>query len=193
MALIDVECTDDACGHVAENIYRRAAEWETTPPCEKCNQPTVRVFLPPRTTWRADPVVVFQAADGTYRFPGDANGLSAAQYAKQGLTRIELRGAADVRRFEKQWNTQERSRMAGHVEARHRGRTLQEGEGRSHLHARMKSFSNMGKDVARASMAIGNARPQPQTSDPGCHVEVYSHDRSNREASRGADGRRRRD
>lgn len=193
MALIDVECTDESCAKVTENVWRRAADWQFLPPCEVCGKPTIRVFLPPKVRWQADPVVVFQAEDGTYRFPGDANGLSAANYQKLGYRRVELRNFADVRQFERRVNEQERSRGARRVESEHRGRELRESEGRQELFAKMKTMSNMGRDVAKAAIATGNARPQPRSHDPGFRVEVYSDDRSNRDASRGADGRRRRD
>lgn len=193
MALIDVECTLDTCAHVTENHYRRAADWQVLPPCEKCGAPTQRIFLPPRTTWTAAPVVVFRAPDGSFRYPGAADGIAVKSYEKLGYDRVELRGFADVRRFERTVNQQERARMAAHVEARHRGRLLQESTTRPELYRHMKTMSNAGRDVARAAVELGNARPQEQTSDPGFRVEVYSDDRSSRDASRGSDGRRRRD
>jgi hypothetical protein len=194
LALIDLVCTDDACGHVTENHYRTAAQWQDElPACVQCGQSTERIFLPPRVSWSIDPIVVFQAPDGSYRFPGDANGLSAANYAKQGLTRVELRSAADVRRFERDWSARERSAGELRTESAHRQREARESTSRGELFRQMRSMSAMGRDVARAAMATGNARPQPRAHDPGCHVEAFSYDRSNREAARDSRGQRRRD
>lgn len=193
--IVDAKCTnDERCGQVETGVETPDEHRiPQLPFCEKCGKSTQIVVLPPQVTWRADPVVVFKAADGTYRFPGDANGVSARSYEKQGLERVELRNFADVRRFERTINQQERSKMARSVEAKHRGRQMQEADSRGHLLSAMKSFSNMGRDVARESIRIGNNRPQPKTHDPGFRVEAYSDDRSSREVSRDAQGRRRRD
>jgi len=57
----------------------------------------------------------------------------------------------------------------------------------------MQSMTSMGRDVARAAMRHNDNKPRERTGDPGFHSEVYSNDRSNRESSRDAQGRRHRD
>jgi hypothetical protein len=137
--------------------------------------------------------VVFKAQDGSFRFPGDPNGLSAKSYEKQGLQRVEIRGAAEMRSFEKQMNKQEYSRLTRNVERKQEARERRESELRAELHYRMKSMSPIGRAVAQVTMARNDAKPRERVGDAGFASEVYSYDRSNRETSRDAEGRRRRD
>ncbi len=187
MALIDVSCEN---GHIAENVYRPAKDWQTTPPCETCGGPTERIYLPPRTTWQVDPVIVYQAPDGSIRFPGAKEGLSNAKYEKQGFKRIEIRGAQEMRSFEKHMNAHERSIMSRKLENRQRADEERERFNRGELRHKMKGFSRAGRDLARAAMARNDHRPRTYSKEPGFHSEVFSNDRSNRDESRGTDGRR---
>jgi hypothetical protein len=45
----------------------------------------------------------------------------------------------------------------------------------------------------RAAMARNDHKPGPRAFDAGFHVDVFSNNRSNRDDSRGPDGRRYRD
>jgi hypothetical protein len=189
MALIDVKC---AAGHVHE-VVRAVADWPATPPCPTCAQPTEQIHLPKAVQWRADPVIVFRGPDGQYRFPGDANGLQAATYRKQGFEQIELRGAAEVRRFESHMNKREFRRAARKAEFQQQAREFREGITRSELRARMQSMSAAGRAIARAAMQRNDNKPREYAKDAGFHSEVYSFDRSNRDESRDSQGRRRRD
>ena len=189
MALIDVKCQND---HISE-VYRAAADWPNTPACPDCGQPTEQIHRPRQVTWTPDPVVVFKASDGSFRFPGDPNGLSAKQYKQQGMQQIEIRGAAEMRSFEKQMNKREYSRLARNVERKQEAREQRESELRSQLRDQMQRMSPLGRAVARAAMQRNDGKPRPHASHPGFLSEVYSYDRSNRDASRDAQGRRRRD
>ncbi len=212
MALIDVLCK--SCGRV-EEAHRPASEWPKTPPCVHCGAPTEQLHMPKRVQWTPEPVVVYQAPDGSMRFPGDRNGLSAANYERQGLKRVEIRGAAEMRSFERFMNKAEYSRAQRAVERQHQAREendarrsaeirhgLQQGfripeiDPRTGRHTgRMQTvrLSEHGRAIMRASQEKGNARPMPRGSDPGFFSEVYSQNRSNRDESRDAQGRRRRD
>lgn len=181
MALIDLQCDDDACAEVVINHARAAADWQTTPPCPACGGPTTRIFLPPRVTWTVDPVVVYKAPDGSFRYPGDADGPASAKYSRAGYERLELRSAADVRRFEAEASRQQTADESRRVEGRHAQRLRRESENRGELFRRMKTMSNAGRDLAHAAMARGNARPQERSHGAPVTVEVYSYDRSNRE------------
>lgn len=192
MALIDVKCLAETCGTVSE-VVRPASAWPTTPPCPTCGAPTEQAHFPKRTTWTVDPVVVFEAPDGTVRFPGEADGRSARRYAQLGYTRREIRGAAEMRTFERQMNAKEFSTASRRIERLHQMRDQRERHTRSDLYRAMQSMSNAGRDVARAMIARTNAKPQPRAGEPGFYSEVYSSDRSNREPSRDAQGRRRRE
>ena len=184
MALLDVQCDNEACGAITE-IVRTVAEYGTPyPPCAACGGTQQKIGLPPRTTWTVDAVVVYRAPDGSYRFPGDSDGDGSAKYHGMGYERVELRCAADVRRFEREVGRQMQSEESRRVESRHQQRDRRESENRSHLFQRMKTMSNFGRDLAHAAMARGNARPQERSHGAPIHVEVYSNDRSNREPDR---------
>jgi hypothetical protein len=190
MALIDISCED---GHIAENFYRAAKDWQTTPPCETCGKPTERIFLPPRTAHTVDPVIVYQAPDGSLRFPGAKEGLSNARYEQQGFRRIEIRGALEMRRFEKHMNQHERSIMSRKLEARQRADEERERVNRRELRSAMSSMTRRGRDLARVAMSRNDNKPKKYSSDPGFFNDAYSNDRSSRDEHRGSDGRRGRD
>ena len=190
MPLIDVRCT--ACGEVHE-AYRALADWPKTPPCQTCQQPTEQVLLPKAVQWSVDPVVVFKAPDGTFRFPGDANGKSAANYSKLGYERVEIRGALEMRGFERHMNARERSEMSRRVERKEQMREERESRTRGILRDEMRHMTPLGRDLARIAMARNDAKPKQRSDGAGFHSEVYSVDRSNRDESRDSSGRRRRD
>ncbi len=188
MPLIDVRCL--TCGEIRE-VMRPLAMHPATPPC-RCGAATEQIHLPKAVSWTVDPVVVFQAADGSFRFPGDRHGLSAANYRKQGLKEVEIRGAVEMRRFEGVMNRHEYARAELKVEIQQRQREARESVMRSGLRQQMQSMSAMGRAVARVAMDRNDAKPI-RVHAPGFHSEVFSYDSSNREASRDAQGRRRRD
>lgn len=212
MALIDIRCL--TCDQLFE-VHRAAADWPKTPPCPECGHPTEQAHLPKRVQWTVDPVEVFQAPDGSIRFPGDRNGLSAKNYERQGFKRIEIRGAAEMRSFERFMNKAEYSRaqrtVERQLEARERNESRRSAEIRHGLQQGFRipevdpktglrtgnmttvRLSERGRDLMRSSQRQGEARPRPRVSDPGFFSEVYSVDRSNRDDSRDAQGRRRRD
>lgn len=191
MPLIDLKCTSSPCAHTFE-YQRPLAEWPATPPCSKCASPTIQMLFPSgRSTVEA--IIVFQAPDGSFRFPGDAAGSQAARYQREGYTRLELRGAADVRRFETVMNKHEYSRAARRVEAKQQQRELRESHTRSALRNLMPRMTIFGRELAREAMRRNDAKPRESVKDANFHAEVYSYDRSNREGSRDAQGRRRRD
>lgn len=190
MALIDVRCT---AGHETE-VHRPVADWPATPPCPTCGAATEQYHPPPRARVSPDPVVVFyDPASKSYRFPGDPSGAYAARCAAEGMQRIELRGFADVRRFETQMNRHEYSRAMRRVERQQQFREEREKHLRSELRSRMASMSERGRNLARQAMRMNDAKPRERAREAGFHVEVYSLDRSSRMESRDPHGRRRRD
>lgn len=191
MALIDVRCL--TCGATNE-AFRAAADWPNTPPCPACGAATEQMHLPRAAYSNPDPIVVFQANDGSYRYPGDRSGASVANYRKLGYKEIELRNFAEVRRFEQSVNQQEDSKRAMTVEGREQQRQLREAVSRGELRRQMGQMSHLGRDLARAAMTRNDRKPRERaTGSSGFHSEAYSYTRSNREESRGTDGRRRRD
>jgi hypothetical protein len=190
MSLIDVTCL--SCDTVSE-VYRASADYPATPPCPKCDGPTQQIHLPPRARSTAPAVTVFRMPDGTYRYPGDPNGLSAKGYEQAGATRLDLRGWAEVRTFESQVNRSERARIEQRIERQEVAMAEGAALRRSDLFHRMKTMSPRARDLARALIARNNQKGGPRSYDPGFRVEVYSEGRSNRDASRDPQGRRRSD
>lgn len=193
MPLIDVRCREDACQATWEHM-RPLADYPAVPPCPTCGSSnTEQYHPPPRTRWSIDPIVIYRAPDGTFRYPGEANGQSAAAYDRQGFTRVEMRTAADVRRVEAEVERHEMATAARRSEYRQFMREQRESANRSELRHRMRSMSRFGRDVARRAMEQGDARPRRATAPRGFFVEVMSQNRSNRDESRDGQGRRRRD
>ena len=190
MPLIDIRCK--SCEHINE-VMRPLAMHPATPPCPDCEGETEQIHLPPSVSRSVDPVVVFKAPDGTYRFPGDATGAMASQYERQGYDRVEIRGAVEMRRFEAHMNKVEYSRAQRRFEHRQEARERREHEQRAELFSRIKYMSAIGRDVARAAMARNDAKPVERASEPGFHNDAYSNFRSSRDESRDSYGRRRRD
>ncbi len=201
-----------ACDTVSE-VFRHHSEHPKTPPCPKCDGATEQIHLPRQVASYAPAVVVYEAPDG-FRYPGDGNGKSAANYEKLGYKRIEARGWAEVRSLEKKLNAHERTVMEKTVErqqARHEAATSQrrsavwEGlkngfqlpvvDEKGRPTGRMKTvhMTAAGRAIMDASMRRNDGKPGPQMRDPGTFVEAYSYTRSNRDESRGSDGRRRND
>jgi len=190
MPLIDVRCSKNP-NHTHE-VHRPLAQWPATPPCLDCGAATIQVHLPKAASY-VDPIIVYQAPDGSLRFPGARNGRTVAGYESAGYRRMEIRGAADMRRFESSMNARESSIMARKLEQKLAAREQRESVNRSDLRGRMQSMTTMGRDVARAAMRHNDNKPRERTADPGFHSEVYSNDRSSREISRDSQGRRHRD
>lgn len=194
MPLIDVKCL--SCETVSE-VLRPLSDtmgerpWPT-PPCPKCDQPTEQIHLS-RATSYAPAVVVYRMPDGSYRYPGTVDSTTTKNYEKLGGSRVELRGWAEVRKFESTVNASERrvieKRIERQLEAQERGTSLR----RSDLYHRMKTMSEGAKSIGRRLIDMNDRKPKPQTYDPGFHVEAYSNNRSNREESRDERGRRRND
>lgn len=192
MPLIDLKCESPDCGHHYEYM-RPLADYPKTPACEKCGGSTVQYHPPPQSRWTIDPVVVFRAPDGSFRFPGDPAGAGASRYAREGFERIELRSAADVRRFETQMNRREYARAERRIAIAQQNRELRERHQRGELRRLMPSMSPRMRDLARTVIERNNQKPGLSAKEAGFHVEAFSYDRSNRDESRDAQGRRRRD
>lgn len=196
MPLIDLKCAND---HITE-ANRPLSMYPATPSCSEvlangavCGEPTEQIHLPRAVSWTLDPVVVYKTADGSFRFPGDVNGAGDAKYAAMGYERIELRSAADVRRFEGVMNKREYSRAARRVERMHQFQESRAAKLRGDLRQLMQSMSPAGRALARAVMARNDAKQKLRPSEANFHLEAFSFDHSNRGESRDSDGRRRRD
>lgn len=202
MPLYSLCCTDDACD-VRFEEFISLANYPYTPPCPKCGQPTFR-DLRARTLHGPppDPVVVYRAPDGSYRFPPAIDSSSSAFYAQKGFQRIELRGWQDVRRFETQFNAKEMSEVRRRVERqseRHEAaesarrseirRGLEQGfqvpeldsRGRPTGRTKTVRLSPRGRAIMAASQALKESERHPRVREIGFHVGAYSDDRTNRD------------
>ncbi len=210
------KCADDVCDHYFE-VTLPMAEYDADAdhPCPKCGHVSIRGFLPTHVSAsNVEPIIVFKDEKGEYRYPGDPSGLSAANYAKLGYERVELRGWADVRRFEKDVNTRQGSEIARRVERQlevkemevkarrsevinglRNGFVVPEFDERGRPTGRNKTIhmSAVGADILRASMERNDGKPRAHVFDAGFHSDVYANDRSNRDDSRRSDGKRFRD
>jgi Zinc ribbon domain. len=202
MPLHDIACSDDSCATRFE-AYVSLADYPASPACPKCGGATYRAMsrrAPDRGT--VDPVVAYQAPDGTFRFPPDISTSSTAMYDKLGYTRIELRGWTDVRRFEKHMNQAELSNVRRRVEKQQeqheraeserrseirrgldQGFQVPEQDDRGRLTGRMKTvrLSPRGRAIMQAAIANNDRKGGPRAHDPGFRVEAYSNDRNNRD------------
>lgn len=190
MPLIHVLCS--VC-HEYSEVMRPLSMWPATPPCPKCDGLTEQRHLPPQPRALPGPVVVYQMPDGSFRFPGDPDSLATRAYDRQGGRRIELRGWAQVRPFEKHMNDVERARVARRMEKEQATREEGSRARRSELRQKMQSMTEAGRHFARVVMGRNDAKPNPKPYDTGFHVEAYSQDRSNRDESRDPRGKRRHD
>lgn len=213
MAIYGQMCTNDECGFCF-NDTRPMSESDKLPACPKCGTATKTEYSPiTRYDGNTPPVIVFKAPDGTYRYPGQAEGKSVEQYAKLGYERVELRGFAEVRRFERDVNTEQsreiaqraERQMVAHLEGERRRRSevyngmangfvipVRDERGRQ-IGTKVVRLSAAGMDTMRNAMRAMDARERPRARDAGFFVDAYSNDRGSRDESRRADGKRFRD
>jgi hypothetical protein len=211
MALIDVQCL--TCDTVSP-VYRKASDWPQTPPCPKCESPTVQIHLPPRVVIESPAVVVYEAPDGSFRYPGDPNGRTVQHYESLGYKRVEAKGWAAVRSLEGRVSKQQFREICDATERRCQFRETALHYARSEMfnglrnsfaipelddqgnrtgRTRSVKLSPSGRAVAEAAMSRNNDKPTPTAKAPGFFVEVFTQDRSNREEGRRSDGKRWRD
>lgn len=189
-ALICYRCDVDAVGLVDE--YPVCAE-HTPDACEKCGKlvligqhplcgrsgPSGHGWIDARDAQRFDPVVVhYNPATQSYRFPGAMDAVAPA-----GFERREIRTMGEVRRFQKHWNETERKRVDAKVCKDQAYLAYSESINRPVLRQAMQHFSPQMRDFANYVIQRNNDN-RPKTFDPGCHLEAFEMDRSNREAHR---------
>lgn len=207
MPLYDFDC--QTCGTPQERYVKTS---DTTPTCEICGgSEMVKVLRPRRTQWSVDPVVIYEAPDGTIRVPPDMQTETTAMYDRLGYKRVELRGAAEVRPYERYFNKQELARVQERIErqqaafeqAEHDRRSeinrcLDQGfqipvldeKGRDTGRKQTVRLTARGREILRQAQGLNANTRGPRTYDPGCHFEAYSYDRSNREDYSDGRGRR---
>jgi hypothetical protein len=125
-------------------------------------------------------VVVFQAPDGSYRFPGDPNGRSAHEYSKQGYHRVECHNVMEVRQLERKVNQREQSALHRAFERQQERSESSRSARRGQLRQEMQHFSTKGRDLARAIMERNDRKDAARRpGEAGFRVEVLSQNESN--------------
>ena len=170
MPLYDFTCQ---AGHHFEH-YLPLDRYKECPPCPTCGLSTERDWIPQGRNASAfhDPVVVYQASDGSYRFPGSTQGRMAAHYDAKGFTRIECHTAVEVRQLERSVNAKERTKLQQVVERQQQRAEDVEHERRQQLFHDAQNFSNLGRDVMRAAIDRNNQKRSKRGGDPNFRVEV---------------------
>lgn len=207
------KCLKEDCGFIFNDL-RPMAQSHVLPPCPKCGGETEREYSPITSyDGNTPPVVVFRAPDGTYRYPGQTEGASVEQYSRLGYARVELRGFAEVRRFEREVNTEQsreiaqraERQMVAHLEGERRRRSevyngmangfvipVHDKRGRQ-IGTKVVRLSPLGMDIMRNAMHAMDGRERPRAREAGFFVDAYSNDRGSRDESRRSDGKRFRD
>lgn len=202
MPLYDFVCSSSDCDTVFEG-YVSLADYPKTLTCPRCGGTTEKSHVRRSQRSAAAPVVVYQAPDGSFRFPPDTHTASTASYDQQGFTRIELRGWSDVRRFESHMNQHELSQVRRRVEKQQEQHEASESARRAEIRrgleqgfqvpdtdergqptGRMRTvrLSERGRAIMQAAIDNNDRKGGPRARDVGFFVEAYSMDRSNREA-----------
>lgn len=194
MPLITVECT--ACGHPFEYMRPLSAcvgeRPYPTDPCPECQGPTVQTHLPSGYS-TAPAVVAYQMPDGTFRYPGRSDSPITKQYEREGGTRLELKGWAQVRAFEGKVNRHEYATMERRFIKEQSLRESGVRRRRSAMNAAMGQMSDGARRYGRYLQERSDRAPLPRMSEPGFRVEAFSESRSNREEARDDRGRKLRD
>lgn len=132
-----------------------------------------------------DPVVVhYNPKTDEYRFP--ASSESGARVPK-GFQKQELTNVHQVRRFQRDWNRVERRKVDQSVVRAQQRMDQIHALHRPELRMAMQGMSEFGRDLARTAMKVNDERGAKKAYDPGCHLEAFEYDRSNRDPHR--DGR----
>lgn len=183
MPLFDYECSKK---HRFE-AYAKVSDESLPCRAEGCKEKAGRIFVScsgigePRDAQGFAPPLVWRNADGSFTFAG-----SSHESAPQGAERVDFRNWSDVRKFEREMNQRERERHDRSVSVQQEVFEARRKAERSDLFQRMKSMSPRGRAFAEMAIQMGNARRSKlyQNFDPGCHFDVFSQDRSNRNGER---------
>ena len=131
----------------------------------------------PEYALRFDPIVVHQAADGSYRFP-----MAADAPVPPGYQKVELTTRRQVEALEHSVNARERREFEKHAERQRAASNEFWSRQNAELRARAKNFSPEGR-AAVEYLIERQAREDrvPSAPDPGFHVEIMHYNSSNRE------------
>jgi hypothetical protein len=128
-----------------------------------------------------DPIVVHQAPDGSYSFPASVDAPLRPGYAK-----VEIRTLREADRITREVNSREDAaiRESHHASEAQREATL--ARNRAQLDQAKARFSPQGREFAARMREYVNSKRRPGPGSANFHIDVFSHDRSNREEYRDA-------
>ena len=128
---------------------------------------------------RFDPVTVFRKPDGSLYVPGRSN-----EPTPDGMKRIELTSASQVRDFERRENARLKEVKAQKLEREDNAFKPLKKAKREELKRKMRDFSGPGRKFAEFAMAQSDKRPSQShiasKFDPGFYAECFSVDSANR-------------
>ncbi len=187
MPVYPYECLNAQCGDRTELIVP-VAERNNSPSCPTCQGPMQRIYIAPGVpATHCEAILVFKAADGSFKFPGRNDAPTP-----NGCTRLELQ-PVEARRVLRQASAQERELAERYNEAEIQAYEQSQSVNRSDLFHRMKSMNPRDRAFAQLAIDYANSRPIRKAPDAEIHSEALEFDSSNREgwADRDRHGRSR--
>jgi hypothetical protein len=124
-----------------------------------------------------DPIVVHQAADGSYSFPASVDAPIRPGYRK-----VEIRTLREADRITREVNSREDAK----IEQVHRERQSQLAanviKSRAELDQAKSRFTPQGREFAAKMREYVNQKRRPGPGRANFHIDVFANDQSNREA-----------
>lgn len=165
------ECPE---GHVTEKMVNINEENWTTQICDQDACPCIaeRVFLSKRMqALHRLPITIYRNSAGEVRFPGAAREAMPDNYKSQGFQRVEMT-YHEAKKFEKEFNLQERSRSGIKNEFMDMMEGEQQAENRSELLHAMRTMTPRGREYAEYAIEQANKARKYESEDPGFHIEI---------------------
>lgn len=170
--LHNFECPE---GHITEKLVDvNEKDWDKQN-CgygDDCGNVAERVFLSKRVqALNRLPITIFRNAAGEVRFPGSATEPMPSNYKEQGFERVEMT-FHEARKFQKQFNEQERHRDSLKKEFMDYMESQEREQSRSDLLHAMRNMSPMGREYAEYVIEQANKRRDYYSDDPGFRIEI---------------------
>ncbi len=171
MVLHNFECSQ---GHITEKLVdtnEKDWQWKTCGEGD-CFELAERVYLSKRAqAFHRLPITIYRNASGEVRFPGSASEPMPDNYKAQGFERVEMT-FHEARRFQKQFNEQERGRDSIKKEFMDYMESQEKSESRSDLLHAMRSMSPIGREYAEHVIRESEKRRDYLSHDPGFRIEI---------------------